>query len=96
MIDDLNHGNTIGPMIPNCLLSSFSCSQRLQVPSSREILAGFDSGAVVVFDMDRDQGEPSYAIQAHQDGVTAMKWLDAPRRLLTTSKARFAVECIIE
>ena len=27
---------------------------------------------VVVFDMDRNQGEPSYAIQAHADGVTAV------------------------
>eukprot|EP00435_Cladocopium_sp_Y103_P021341 s3624_g5.t1 len=54
--------------------------------SSREIIAGFDNGAVVVFDMDRNQGEPSYAIQAHADGVTAVKWLDAPRRLLTASK----------
>jgi len=54
--------------------------------SSREIIAGFDNGAVVIFDMDRDQGEPSYAIQAHSDGVTAVKWLDAPRRLLTASK----------
>lgn len=54
--------------------------------SSREIIAGFESGAVVIFDMDRDQGEPSYAIQAHADGVTAVKWLDAPRRLLTGSK----------
>ncbi|CAE7356173.1 mhkB [Symbiodinium natans] len=52
--------------------------------SSREIIAGFGNGAVVVFDL--DQGEPSYAIQAHSDGVTAAKWLDAPRRLLTASK----------
>lgn len=54
--------------------------------SSREIIAGFENGAVVVFDMDRNQGEPSYAIQAHADGVTAVKWLDAPRRLFTASK----------
>jgi len=52
--------------------------------SSREVIAGFGNGAVVVFDL--DQGEPSYAIQAHADAVTAAKWLDAPRRLLTASK----------
>ncbi|CAJ1374606.1 unnamed protein product [Effrenium voratum] len=54
--------------------------------SSREIIAGFETGAVVIFDL--DQGEPSYAIQAHADAVTAVKWLDAPRRLLTASKDR--------
>ena len=27
----------------------------------------------MVFDMDREGGEPSYAIQAHQDGVTAVE-----------------------
>mmetsp|Transcript_17938 Transcript_17938/g.40432 ORF Transcript_17938/g.40432 Transcript_17938/m.40432 type:complete len:629 (-) Transcript_17938:130-2016(-) len=52
--------------------------------SSREIIAGFGTGAVVIFDL--DLGEPSYAIQAHSDAVTAAKWLDAPRRLLTASK----------
>eukprot|EP00928_Gymnodinium_smaydae_P062353 TRINITY_DN46237_c0_g1_i1.p1 TRINITY_DN46237_c0_g1~~TRINITY_DN46237_c0_g1_i1.p1 ORF type:complete len:626 (+),score=157.15 TRINITY_DN46237_c0_g1_i1:150-2027(+) len=52
--------------------------------SSREILAGFANGAVVVFDL--EAGEPTYALQAHSDEVTCMLWLDAPRRLLTASK----------
>lgn len=52
--------------------------------SSREILAGFSNGTVVVYDLDK--GEPSYALQAHEDAVTAMFWLDAPRRLVTSSK----------
>lgn len=52
--------------------------------SSREILAGFSSGAVIVFDVDK--GEASYALQAHKDEVTTLVWLDAPRRLLTGSK----------
>eukprot|EP00931_Biecheleriopsis_adriatica_P114745 TRINITY_DN9065_c0_g1_i1.p1 TRINITY_DN9065_c0_g1~~TRINITY_DN9065_c0_g1_i1.p1 ORF type:complete len:627 (+),score=110.70 TRINITY_DN9065_c0_g1_i1:87-1967(+) len=53
-------------------------------PSSREIIAGFANGAVVIFDL--DQGGPSYAIAAHADGVSAVRWLDAPRRLLTAAK----------
>eukprot|EP00442_Polarella_glacialis_P010414 CAMPEP_0115165998 /NCGR_PEP_ID=MMETSP0227-20121206/73891_1 /TAXON_ID=89957 /ORGANISM="Polarella glacialis, Strain CCMP 1383" /LENGTH=506 /DNA_ID=CAMNT_0002578507 /DNA_START=19 /DNA_END=1537 /DNA_ORIENTATION=- len=52
--------------------------------SSREVMAGFANGAVVIFDLDK--GEASYAIQAHSDEVTAVMWLDAPRRLLTASK----------
>lgn len=52
--------------------------------SSREILAGFPSGAVVVFDL--DCGQPTYAFQAHTDAVTMVSWLDAPRRLLTAGK----------
>lgn len=52
--------------------------------SSREILAGFSNGAVIVFDV--DCGEATYALQAHNDEVTSLLWLDAPRRLLTASK----------
>jgi len=52
--------------------------------SSREIIAGLASGAVAVYDV--DQGDASYAIQAHRDEVTTIIWLDAPRRLLTASK----------
>lgn len=52
--------------------------------SSREILAGFASGAVVVFDVDK--GEPTFALQAHKEEVTTLLWLDAPRRLITGSK----------
>lgn len=52
--------------------------------SSREILAGFSSGALVVFDVDR--GEATYALQAHKDEITAILWLDAARRLITASK----------
>jgi len=52
-------------------------------PSSREILAGFSNGAVMVFD--QDTGEATYALQAHNEEVTAIVWLDAPRRLLTAS-----------
>jgi len=55
-------------------------------PSSREIFAGFNSGAVVVFDIEK--GEASYAFQAHKEEVSSMLWLDAPRRLLTASKDR--------
>jgi WD40 repeat protein len=53
-------------------------------PSSREILAGFSTGAVAIFDL--DSSEASFAFQAHTDSVDAMLWLDAPRRLLTASK----------
>lgn len=52
--------------------------------SSREIIAGFGSGAVIVFDV--DSGLASYAFQAHDKDVTSLVWLDAPRRLLTSSK----------
>jgi len=52
--------------------------------SSREIIAGLATGAVAVYDV--DQGDASYAIQAHRDEVTTIIWLDAPRRLLTASK----------
>merc|ERR1719313_590855 len=52
--------------------------------SSRELLAGFTNGAVIIFDA--DSGDASYALQAHNDEVTAIVWLDAPRRLLTASK----------
>ncbi|CAE8596044.1 unnamed protein product, partial [Polarella glacialis] len=52
--------------------------------SSREILAGYASGAVVAFDVDRNAA--SYALQAHQDEVTALLWLDGSRRLITASK----------
>lgn len=52
--------------------------------SSREILAGFSNGSVIVFDV--DLGEATYALNAHKDEVTAIMWLDAPRRLLTASK----------
>lgn len=62
---------------PNCLAF---------LPSSREVVAGFASGAVVIFDIDR--GEASYSIKAHTDAVTTIRWLDAPRRLLTASKDR--------
>lgn len=54
--------------------------------SSRELLVGFASGAVVIFDV--DTGVASYAMQAHKDEITAMVWLDAPRRLLTASADR--------
>jgi WD40 repeat protein len=52
--------------------------------SSREIIAGLATGAVAVYDV--DQGDASYAIQAHSDEVSTIIWLDAPRRLLTASK----------
>jgi len=52
--------------------------------SSREILAGLSTGSVVVFDI--DSGEATFAFQAHQEEVSSMLWLDAPRRLLTASK----------
>jgi len=51
--------------------------------SSRELLVGFSSGALVIFDV--DSSASSFAIQAHRDEVTCMRWLDAPRRLLTAS-----------
>eukprot|EP00931_Biecheleriopsis_adriatica_P054707 TRINITY_DN32221_c0_g1_i1.p1 TRINITY_DN32221_c0_g1~~TRINITY_DN32221_c0_g1_i1.p1 ORF type:complete len:621 (-),score=109.94 TRINITY_DN32221_c0_g1_i1:9-1820(-) len=53
-------------------------------PSSKEILVGYGSGALVAFDVEKNV--PSYAWQAHQEEVTAMRWLDAQRRLLTVSK----------
>lgn len=49
--------------------------------SSRELMVGFESGAVVIFDT--EVGAPSFSIQAHDDALTSMVWLDAPRRLLT-------------
>lgn len=49
--------------------------------SSRELMVGFESGAVVIFDT--EIGAPSFSIQAHDDALTSMVWLDAPRRLLT-------------
>jgi len=52
--------------------------------SSREILAGFSNGSVIIYDV--DLGEATYALPAHKDEVTAIMWLDAPRRLLTASK----------
>eukprot|EP00927_Polykrikos_kofoidii_P045294 TRINITY_DN3921_c0_g4_i1.p1 TRINITY_DN3921_c0_g4~~TRINITY_DN3921_c0_g4_i1.p1 ORF type:complete len:667 (-),score=74.66 TRINITY_DN3921_c0_g4_i1:100-2100(-) len=52
--------------------------------SSREMMAGFTTGAVVVFDT--ESGEPTYAFQAHSDEISKILWLDAPRRLLTASK----------
>lgn len=51
--------------------------------SSREVFAGFSSGVVCVFDVDR--GEASFILPAHRDRITAMVWLDSPRRLLTAS-----------
>jgi len=55
----------------------------LWAESSRELLVGFGSGAVVIYDI--ESGISSYAIQAHQEAITGMMWLDAPRRLLTSS-----------
>eukprot|EP00401_Gymnodinium_catenatum_P064136 CAMPEP_0117500314 /NCGR_PEP_ID=MMETSP0784-20121206/22712_1 /TAXON_ID=39447 /ORGANISM="" /LENGTH=672 /DNA_ID=CAMNT_0005295519 /DNA_START=43 /DNA_END=2058 /DNA_ORIENTATION=- len=52
-------------------------------PSSREILSGFATGAIVVFDI--ESGEATYAFQAHNEAITSILWLDAPRRLLTAS-----------
>lgn len=52
--------------------------------SSREILAGFSNGSVIIYDV--DLGEATYALPAHKDEVTSIMWLDAPRRLLTASK----------
>lgn len=54
------------------------------VSSSREILASFPNGTVGVFDVEK--GESTFVIQAHKEDITAMMWLDAPRRLITSSK----------
>jgi len=51
--------------------------------SSREVFAGFPSGAVCVFDIDR--GEANFVLPAHSGEITKIVWLDAPRRLLTAS-----------
>lgn len=52
--------------------------------SSRELLAGFRNGAITVFDADR--GTATYCFQAHDDAVTALLFLDGPRRLVSSSK----------
>jgi len=52
--------------------------------SSHEVLASFPNGAVCAFDVDK--GTSAYALSAHKSEVTQIKWLDAPRRLLTASK----------
>jgi len=51
--------------------------------SSREILVGFATGSIVIYDV--DTLAPSYAWDAHTDVVTSMMWLDESRRLLTAS-----------
>ncbi|CAE7729868.1 LST8-1 [Symbiodinium microadriaticum] len=55
-------------------------------PSSREILAGSATGAVVAFDV--DSCVPSYAWKAHEDEITQICWVDGHRRLLTAAKDR--------
>lgn len=52
--------------------------------SSKELLVGCENGTVCIFDIEK--GQSSFVLQAHDKGVTALMWLDAPRRLLTASK----------
>lgn len=52
--------------------------------SSKELLVGCENGTVCIFDIEK--GQSSFVLQAHEKGITAMAWLDAPRRLLTASK----------
>jgi WD40 repeat protein len=54
------------------------------MPSSREVVGSSASGSVVIYDL--ESGEAAYSFQAHNNEITAMLWLDAPRRLLTASK----------
>merc|ERR1712137_1471906 len=51
--------------------------------SSREIYAGFSTGLLRVFDVDK--GVADFVLPAHSGKITKMVWIDTVRRLFTAS-----------
>lgn len=73
-------GRSVG-LIRN-ISSPPSCMQ--WAASSRELLCGFANGTVVVFDVAK--GDAGFVFQAHAEEVSQLQWLDAPRRLVSSSR----------